>query len=213
MRKDLITTKPIYSSFFSCDKDIKAILKTLFITSKPYSDMLKRLLIINNKDCLDLRNQKYQQVIDSMDLAVLLQKGYIRLNPKISRGTHEEIKSYILISLDGFTQNPRNPEYRDYNINFDIVCYSDAWTLQDYKVRPLMICGYIDGILNSLTEKNRQIQKSLKPQIKLSGIGQYNFLGCNEVVLNEDLSMYTLSYFGSHFTEDFNKIGEVSNES
>lgn len=213
MRKDLITTKPIYSSFFSCDKDIKAILKTLFITSKPYSDMLKRLLIINNKDCLDLRNQKYQQVIDSMDLAVLLQKGYIRLNPKISRGTHEEIKSYILISLDGFTQNPRNPEYRDYNINFDIVCYSDAWTLQDYKVRPLMICGYIDGILNSLTEKNRQIQKSLKPQIKLSGIGQYNFLGCNEVVLNEDLSMYTLSYFGSHFTEDFNKVGEVSNES
>ena len=213
MRKDLITTKPIYSSFFSCDKDIKAILKTLFITSKPYSDMLKRLLIINNKDCLDLRNQKYQQVIDSMDLAVLLQKGYIRLNPKISRGTHEEIKSYILISLDGFTQNPRNPEYRDYNINFDIVCYSDAWTLQDYKVRPLMICGYIDGILNSLTEKNQQIQKSLKPQIKLSGIGQYNFLGCNEVVLNEDLSMYTLSYFGSHFTEDFNKIGEVSNES
>lgn len=213
MRKDLITTKPIYSSFFSCDKDIKAILKTLFITSKPYSDILKRLLIINNKDCLDLRNQKYQQVIDSMDLAVLLQKGYIRLNPKISRGTHEEIKSYILISLDGFTQNPRNPEYRDYNINFDIVCYSDAWTLQDYKVRPLMICGYIDGILNSLTEKNRQIQKSLKPQIKFSGIGQYNFLGCNEVVLNEDLSMYTLSYFGSHFTEDFNKIGEVSNES
>ena len=213
MRKDLITTKPIYSSFFSCDKDIKAILKTLFITSKPYSDILKRLLIINNKDCLDLRNQKYQQVIDSMDLAALLQKGYIRLSPKISRGTHEEIKSYILISLDGFTQNPRNPEYRDYNINFDIVCYSDAWTLQDYKVRPLMICGYIDGILNSLTEKNRQIQKSLKPQIKLSGIGQYNFLGCNEVVLNEDLSMYTLSYFGSHFTEDFNKIGEVSNES
>lgn len=213
MRKDLITTKPIYSSFFSCDKDIKAILKTLFITSKPYSDILKRLLIINNKDCLDLKNQKYQQVIDSMDLAALLQKGYIRLSPKISRGTHEEIKSYILISLDGFTQNPRNPEYRDYNINFDIVCYSDAWTLQDYKVRPLMICGYIDGILNSLTEKNRQIQKSLKPQIKLSGIGQYNFLGCNEVVLNEDLSMYTLSYFGSHFTEDFNKIGEVSNES
>lgn len=213
MRKDLITTKPIYSSFFSCDKDIKAILKTLFITSKPYSDILKRLLIINNKDCLDLKNQKYQQVIDSMDLATLLQKGYIRLSPKISRGTHEEIKSYILISLDGFTQNPRNPEYRDYNINFDIVCYSDAWTLQDYKVRPLMICGYIDGILNSLTEKNRQIQKSLKPQIKLSGIGQYNFLGCNEVVLNEDLSMYTLSYFGSHFTEDFNKVGEVSNES
>lgn len=213
MRKDLIKIKPVYSSFFSCDNDIKTILKTLFVTSNPYSDILKRLLIINNKDCLDLENQNYQRVINSMDLATLLEKGYIRLSPKISRGTHEEIKSYILISLDGFVQNPKNPEYRDYNINFDIVCYNDAWTLKDYKIRPLMICGYIDGILNSLTQQNRQAQKSLKPQIKLSGIGQYKFLGCNEVVLNEDLSMYTLSYFGTHFSEDFNKIGEISNVS
>jgi len=31
MRKDLITFKPIYSSFLCCDKDIEQILKILFV--------------------------------------------------------------------------------------------------------------------------------------------------------------------------------------
>ena len=97
----------------------------------------------------------------------------------------------------------------DYNINFDIICYNDAWMLNDYKVRPLMICGYIDGILNSLTQENKRLEKSHKSHIKLSGIGQYQFLGCSFNVLNEDLSMYTLSYHGSHFIEDIKQLGNV----
>lgn len=210
MRKDLVTFKPIHSSFFSCDKDIHAILKTLFVSSRPYSDILKRLLIINNKDCLDQSNEDYKKVINSFSLGDLIEKGYIRLNSKISRGTHEQIKSFILISLDNFSSNNYNPEYRDYIINFDIVCYNDAWTLNNYKIRPLAICGYIDGILNSLTDNNKYMATgSLKPNIKLSGIGQYKFLGCNYHVLNQDLAMYTLSYYGMHFSQDVKKIGEV----
>ena len=89
MRKDLISFKPIYSSFLTCDKDIEALLKTLFVSSRPYSNLLKRLLIINNKDCLDTTNQDYQKVIDNFSLGDLIDKGYVRLNPKISRGTHE----------------------------------------------------------------------------------------------------------------------------
>ena len=210
MRKDLITFKPIYSSFLSCDKDIEILLKTLFVTSKPYSDILKRLLIINNKDCLDTSNQEYQKLIDSFSIADMIEKGYIKLNPKISRGTHEEIKSYILVSLDNFSSNKKSVQYRDYNINFDIVCYNDAWVLNDYKIRPLVICGYIDGILNSLTRDSQNNMKTFQSQIKLSGIGEYQFLGCNEVVLNEDLSMYSLSYHGVHFIEDIKAIGGVN---
>jgi len=89
MRKDLISFKPIYSSLLSCDQDMEKILKTLFISSKPYSDMLKRLLVINNKDCLDMSNKDYQQVIDTYSLGDLIDKNYIRLNPKVARGTHE----------------------------------------------------------------------------------------------------------------------------
>lgn len=213
MRADLISFKPVYSTFLYCDKDVEKILRTLFVTSKPYSDILKRLLVINNKDCLDMSNQKYQQVIDSMSLKDMIgDDKYIRLTPKIARGTHEDIKSYILVSFDGFTPNKVSAQYKDFNINFDIVCYNDAWTLDDYKVRPIMIMGYIDGILNSLTNNQQLLQKSHQNQIKLSGIGEYQFLGANEVVLNEDISMYTLSYHGVHFTQSIQKIGQVNND-
>lgn len=212
MRKDLISFKPVYSSLLTCDKDIQKILKTLFISSKPYSDLLKRLLIINNRDCLDTSRTDYQKVIDSYSLGDLMDKGYIRLNSKVARGTHEEIKTYILFSLDNFRPNSISAHYIDYNINFDIICYNDAWVLNDYRIRPVMICGYIDGILNSLTQENQKIQKTHQSQIKLSGIGQYQFLGCDYNVLNEDFSMYTITYHGTHFVEDMQKLGYVPNE-
>ena len=190
------------------DKDVEKILQTLFITSKPYSDILKRLLIINNKDCLDTSNTEYQKMINKFSLADLIEQEYIRLNPKIKRGTHEEIKTYILISLSDFTPNRKSVHYLDYNISFDVICYTDAWVLNDYKVRPLTICGYIDGILNSLTKENL-ITKSHQSQIKLSGIGYYEFLGCDYSVLNEDLGLYSLNYHGSHFTEDIKEVKEL----
>ena len=67
MRKDLISLQPIYSSFLADDKDVQEILKILFVTTKPYSDRLKKLLVINSKDCLE-QNEEYQKVIDSMTL-------------------------------------------------------------------------------------------------------------------------------------------------
>jgi hypothetical protein len=53
--------------------------------------------------------------------------------------------------------------------------------LNNLAVRPLMITGYIDGILNSLTEKNKNLWESADNQgkIKLTGIGEYEMLGCN----------------------------------
>ena len=36
-------------------------------------------------------------------------------------------------------------------------------------------------------------------------MGEYAFLGCDLAVLNEDISMYTLSYRAIHFTEDKQK--------
>lgn len=202
MRKDLIKIQPLRSSFLSCEKDTELVLKNLFSDSGKYSDMLKRLLIINTPDCLDTDNQEYQDLIDSYSLGDLIEQGYIRLSPKIPRGEHEEIKSYIIVSFDNFTPS-KNPEFRDCTISFDVICYLDEWCLNNYQVRPLKICGYIDGILNALSDKNRaSINASLGNHIKLSGFGEYNFLGCNLGVLNQDISMYSLSYRGVHFTQD-----------
>lgn len=206
MRKDLTIVKPLRSSFLSCEKDTETILKTLFVDSKPYSDLLKRLLIVNNPDCLDTDNSDYQKLIDSKNLGKLINEGYIRLNPKIARGNFENIKSYILITFDNFSSASKNPQFRDCTVNFDIICYMDEWCLDDYQVRPLKICGYIDGILNSLTQKNKINYKSLGNNIRMSGFGAYQFLGCNLAVLNEDISMYTLSYRALHFTEDLEDL-------
>jgi len=73
MRKDLILNKTVYSSFLSLDKDIEKILELLFITSKPYSDILKRLLIINNNDCLDTTNENYKKIIDNYSLSKMIE--------------------------------------------------------------------------------------------------------------------------------------------
>lgn len=193
MRKDL--TKPdIRSSFLSCEKDTETILQRLFIESRPYSDILKKLLIVNTKDCLTAEGAKasaMQKAIDSKNLKALIDEQYIRLSPKIRLGEHEEVKAYILISFDNFTPNANNPEYRDCTVTFDIICHTDYWNLDNYQQRPLKIVGYIDGILN---------------ETKLSGIGNFHFMGCNQLILNEDLSGYTLMYRAVHDVDGDDKI-------
>ena len=210
MRSDVRMTRPIYSSFLSCEKDAQEIVKQLFVKSKPYSDRLKRLLIINNPDCLDEDNEDYQKLIDSKPLSALRKEGYVRLNPKIARKEFEEIKSFILITFDNFTPNRVDPKFMDCTVNFDIICYDDEWDLEGFQVRPIVIAGYIDGILNSITNQNKNLWANRKASnIKLSGMGEYGFLGCNLVVLNEDISMYTLSYRAVHFTEDLQEMGSI----
>ena len=214
MRSDAINIKKIYSSFFSCESDAQEIVKQLFVKSNPYSDKLKRLLIINNPDCLDQTNVNYKKLIDSKPLSTLRKEGYVRLNPKIARGQFEEIKSYILITFDNFSSNRVDPKFMDCTVNFDIICYDDEWDLQGFKTRPLQIAGYIDGILNSISDNNKSLWNNHKSgsNIKLSGMGEYLFLGCNLVVLNQDISMYTLSYRAMHFTEDKEELGELKQQ-
>ena len=193
MRRDLV--KPtIQSSFLSCEKDTETILRKLFIESRPHSDQLKKLLIINRKDCLTAQGEKaklFQEIIDAKNLKTLIDDQYIRLSPKIQFGEHEEIKSYILLSFDNFIPNATNPEYRDCTVAFDIICHTDEWDLDNYQCRPLKIVGFIDGILN---------------ECKLSGIGKFHFMGCNQLILNEDLSGYTLMYRAVHDVDGDDKI-------
>lgn len=210
MRVDTINIKPIYSSFLSCKTDAEEIVKLLFVKSKPHSDKLKRLLIINNPDCLDMSNQQYQKLIDSKPLCVMRKEGYVRLNPKIARKEFQEIKSYILMTFDNFSPNRVDPKFMDCTVNFDIICYDDEWDLDNFQVRPLAIAGYIDGILNTLSNENKYAWNNNNGNnIKLSGMGEYLFLGCNLVVLNQDISMYTLSYRALHFTEDKKEEGII----
>lgn len=188
MKRNLVMLPKIESSFLSCEKDTETILRKLFINSQPHSDALKRLLVINAKDCLDnLDNKVYNDKIKEMSLAKLKEEGYIKLEPKIRFPEHEEVKSYIIVTFDNFTANATNPHFRDCTVSFDILCNTDYWDIGNYRMRPLKIAGYIDGILNNC---------------KLSGIGEFNFLSCVQVILDENLSGYTLSYRAVHGHDD-----------
>ena len=176
------------SSFLSCEKDLETIIRKLFVDSRPYSDKLKRLLLINTDDCLfDTTNPAYIEKINSMSISDMREKGYIKIEPKIPFGENEEVKSYILITFDNFTPNRENEYYRDCIIEIDIICHTDYWDVGNFRVRPLQIAGYIDGILNGA---------------KLSGIGTLDFISCNELVLSKELSGYCLMYSAIHGVED-----------
>lgn len=173
-------TTNIKSTFLSCEKDAETIVRKLFVDSRPYSDELKRLLLINTKDCLDDRtNPVYNKKISNTSLGDMIDEGYIRMKPLIKLGENEEVRSYICLSFDNFTPNANNTYYRDHIIEIDIICHIEKWDLGNFRLRPLKIAGYIDGILD---------------QAKLAGIGTLDFITCNEIVLSEDLAGYCLMY-------------------
>lgn len=173
-------TTNIKSTFLSCEKDAETIVRKLFVDSRPYSDELKRLLLINTKDCLDDRtNPVYNEKISNTSLGDMIDEGYIRMKPLIKLGENEEVRSYICLSFDNFTPNANNTYYRDHIIEIDIICHIEKWDLGNFRLRPLKIAGYIDGILD---------------QAKLAGIGTLDFITCNEIVLSEELAGYCLMY-------------------
>lgn len=175
------------SSFLSCGKDVRTIVEKLFVNSRPYSDYLKKLLIINTPDCVSANNSKYDKIVKDYSIADMRKDGYIRVTPRLTFGENEEIKSYIIISFDNFVSNSGNGYYRDCIVEIDVLCNLEEWELTDFEIRPLKIAGYIDGILNNA---------------KLSGIGTLDFIGCNEIVLSEQLSGYCLMYRATHGVDD-----------
>lgn len=186
MRVDLMRTS-LKSSFLSCEKDFQTILRRLFVESKPYDRKLKKLLVINTKDCLDAENNEvYEDKIDEMSVAKLRKEGFIKFEPVIKIPEDEEVKSYIIISFDNFLPTS-NPEYRDCTVSFDILCHTDCWDIGNYRLRPLKIAGYIDGILNNA---------------KLSGIGELKFRACKELILDNELAGYSLTYEAVHGNDD-----------
>ena len=187
MVSNVATIKKIESSFLSCEKDFETILKKLFIENQPYSNELKRLLVINTKDCLDNEdNPEYKRIVKEMTVAKMRQKGYIKLEPKIRMSEHEDVKAYILITFDNFFPTS-NPKFRDCTITIDVLCHTDYWDIGNFRMRPFKIMGYIDGILNNA---------------KLSGIGTLQFQGAKELILDDTLSGYTMMYTATHGSDD-----------
>lgn len=182
-------------SFVSMETDLENIVRKLFVESRPYSDYLKKLLIVNEKNCLDDSQRQYQTIIDRYSLADMKKNGYIRFIPKLSLKEHEELKSYIHIGFEDVTPS-ENPQYN--NTSVAVMCISnlDCWELDNYAIRPWKIAGYVHGLLNNS---------------RMSGIGLLQFVGASQFSFNEDLGGVKLNYIATHSRDDIQKISDEIN--
>lgn len=176
------------SSFLSSEKDTELILRKLFIDSYPYSNELKKLLIVNEKDCIDIGSDiKYQDKISGyVTTDDLIDKGYVKIVPETEITEHENLQSYIVITYDTFATTS-NLHFRDCLICIDVICPFKLWDLGNYRLRPMKIMGYIDGILAN----NR-----------LTGIGTLEFIGSRKMTINKEYGGYTLIYRAVHGDDD-----------
>ena len=180
MRKVRNYPREIKSSFLSCEKDFEMIITTLFENSGAFSEDLKRLLVINTKDCLDdYDNEIYNKKLEEMTTTKMLDEGFIVMRPLKEQFEHDNENSFIFISFDKFLPGYENSYFRSHHIMIDILCPINQWELGNYRLRPFKIAGIIDGLLN---------------QTKLSGIGLLNFIGSTEIKINDDMAGYCLIY-------------------
>ena len=174
------------SSFLSIQKDLDIITKKMMKNTR-----LQRLLYFTTPDALDKRPQD----IPEEAVYELFQKN-IKVVPKLY--IDGSVLSYIIISFDNFTPNAENPEFRDNIISFDIICHFDQWKLKDFQLRPYMIAAEIDSMLNGK---------------HLTGIGDLQFLGANQLVLNDEFAGVSLMYQAIHGEEDKkNMLNPIDNQ-
>ena len=161
------------SSFLSLEKDMEIITSTMM-----KNERLKKLLYYNTKDCMDKPNLTEKQNIEMFG-------KNIKLVPKLY--VDGSVQNYIIVSFDNFTKNATNPEFRDNIIEFDIICHFDQWQLKDFQLRPYRIAAELDSTFD---------------KTHLSGIGELEFLGANQMILNDEYAGLCLMYAAIHGEED-----------
>ena len=144
------------------------------------NERLKRLLYYTTNDALDANKPN----IGEKASYELFEKN-IKIVPKLY--IDGSVLNYIVISFDNFQPNATNPEYRNNTINFDIICHFDQWQLKGFALRPFKIAAEIDSMFNNK---------------HLTGIGELQLLGANQLIINDEFAGYTLTYAAIHGDED-----------
>ena len=153
------------SSFLSIEKDLSIITNMML-----KNDRLKKLLYYTTPDALDKGKITDEQ-------AYGLFGNNIRIVPKLV--IDKSVENYVIINFDNFTPNATNPEFRDHIISFDIICHFDQWHLKDFQLRPYKIAAEIDSMIDKK---------------HLAGIGETQFLGANQIILNDEFAGISLVY-------------------
>jgi hypothetical protein len=171
------------SSFMSVEKDL-SIITDKFLQNQ----RLMKLLYYTDRYVLSpqkIYKDQHPNLTDQQKIELLGKN--IKITPKLY--VDGSVLAYIIISFDNFTTNATNPQFRDNIVTFDIICHFDQWQLEDFQLRPYRIAAEIDSMLNNE---------------RLTGIGLFQFLGCNQIILNDEFAGLTLMYSAIHGGEDKN---------
>ena len=161
------------SRFLAMEKDLQLITDMMF-----KNERFKKLLFHTVPTALNERKLTEKETYS-------LFGKQIRIVPKLQ--IDGSVLNYIIISFDNFTPNASNPEFRDNVISFDIICHFDQWQLEDFQLRPYRIAAEIDTMFNNK---------------HLSGIGELQFLGANQLILNDEFAGLSLMYSAIQGEED-----------
>ena len=163
----------IESSFLAMEKDFALITNKMIQNQR-----LLKLLYYTQPDAQKGKDLTAQQIHSMIH-------KQIRIVPKID--IDQNCPTMVIISFDNFTPNAKNPKFRDCTINFDVLCHPDHWNLGNFQLRPYKIIGEIDAMFNNT---------------KMTGIGELQFITCNNLVLNDQLMGLTAIYSAIYGGED-----------
>lgn len=160
-------------NFLSVEKDLALIVQRLW-----NNENLMKLLYYSQKDCQKAKNLTQEQKLDMIGKQIKI-VPYIPID--------EKCPIYIIISMNTFTPNEENPEFRDCIIEFDILCHPDHWNLGNFQLRPYKIAGEIDVAIDGK---------------KLTGIGEVHFQEGDQLVMNDELMGLNIKYQAIHGSDD-----------
>ena len=171
------------SSFLSTEKDMNLIVQMIM-----KNERLKKMLYYTTRDCMNKPNLTEDETLS-------LFGEQIKIVPKLT--VDGSVLNYIIISFDNFTGNSKNPEFRDNIIEFDIICHFDQWKMKDFELRPYKIAAEIDSMFNGK---------------HLTGIGELEFLGANQMILTDEFGGLGLMYQAIHGEEYKKKMPNPNDE-
>ena len=171
------------SSFLSTEKDMSIIVNMIM-----KNERLKKMLHYTSRDCLSKPNL-------NQDESLALFGKNIKIVPKLY--VDGSVLNYIIVSFDNFTQNGTNPEFRDNIVEFDIICHFDQWHMKDFELRPYKIAAELDSMFNNK---------------HLTGIGELQFLGANQMMLTDEYAGLCVMYQAIHGEEDKKKMPNPMDE-
>lgn len=154
----------VLPTFRSVEKTFAEVVQLLMTNER-----LGKLLYYTDRHC-----ENMVPITQAQFMSMLNQQ--IRIVPRLK--TDEELKPYVIITMDNFVPDLVGSDFRSAVLSFDILSSYDYWLLDDFRLRPYAIAGEIDGLIS-----NRKLQGR-----------SAEFLGAKQMILDRDLGGLSL-YF------------------